>query len=135
MTDMLTLSAPLVFPNLQEYARTLRESDWQSFRPGVTAHWLYREPNGGPSAVLLRYQPRARVAEHEHVGYEHMLVLEGDQYDEAGSYPAGSFVVHEPGSRHSPGSVGGCVALLVYDKAVRFVDTVQREDKTELAPI
>jgi anti-sigma factor ChrR (cupin superfamily) len=121
MTDMLTLSAPLVFPNLQEYARTLRESDWQSFRPGVTAHWLYREPNGGPSAVLLRYQPRARVAEHEHVGYEHMLVLEGDQYDEAGSYPAGS--------------VGGCVALLVYDKAVRFVDTVQREDKTELAPI
>ena len=51
MTDMLTLSAPLVFPNLQEFARTLRESDWRPFHPGVTAHWLYNEGNGGASAV------------------------------------------------------------------------------------
>lgn len=119
---MLALTAPLVLPNVQEYVRTLREkSDWQPFRPGVTAHWFYQEPDGGASAVLLRYEPGARVALHEHVGYEHMLVLEGDQYDEGGSYPAGSFVIHPPGTRHSPGSVGGCVALLIYEKAVRFV--------------
>ena len=30
-------------------------------------------------------------------------------------------VIHPPGTRHSPGSVGGCVALLIYEKAVRFV--------------
>ncbi len=118
------MSAPsdIVFSNLLEQVKQLREpGDWAAFRPGVTAHWLYNDGNGGPSAVLLRYTAGARVAEHEHVGYEHMLVLEGDQFDEHGSYPQGSFVVHPPGTRHSPGSVGGCVALLIYEKAVRFL--------------
>ena len=50
------------------------------------------------------------------------LVLEGDQFDEEGAYRAGSFVIHPPGTRHSPGSVGGCIALLIYEKGVRFVE-------------
>ncbi|HUW72805.1 MAG TPA: cupin domain-containing protein [Methyloceanibacter sp.] len=77
---------------------------------------------GGGAAVLLRYEPGARVAAHEHVGYEHMLVIDGDEFDERGTYPAGSFVINPPGTKHSPGSVGGCVALLIYEKAVRFVN-------------
>jgi len=118
---MLALPTSLSLPNLQDYARGLREDDWQPFRPGVTAHWFYQEPGDGARAVLLRYEPGARVAEHEHVGHEHMLVIEGDEYDEHGTYPAGSFVINPPGTRHSPGSVGGCIALLIYEKAVRFV--------------
>jgi len=117
---MLALSAPLALHNLKDYVAKLTEKDWQPFRPGVTAHWFYEEPDGGPSAVLLRYEPETRVTEHEHIGYEHLLVLEGDQYDEAGTYTAGSLVIHPPGTRHSPGSHGGCVALLIYEKAVRF---------------
>lgn len=120
---MPALTAPTVFSNLLEHAEKLREtSDWKPFRPGVSAHWLYDEGNGGPAAVLLRYEPGARVALHEHLGYEHMLILEGDQFDEEGSYPAGSFAIHPPGTRHSPGSVGGCLALLIYEKAVRFLE-------------
>jgi len=115
-------NAPMVIDDLVAYANALGADDWESFRPGVAAHWLYEEPNGGASAVLLRYEPGARVAEHEHVGYEQMLVIEGDEYDEHGSYPAGSFVINPPGTRHSPGSKGGCIALLIYEKAVRFVD-------------
>ncbi|EHB55877.1 Urea transporter [Mycolicibacterium rhodesiae JS60] len=115
--------APITFSNLLEQAKKLRATDdWQPFRSGVTAHWLYNDGDGGPSAVLLRYEAGARVPQHEHVGYEHVFVLEGDEFDENGSYPAGSFTVNPPGTRHSPGSVGGCVALLIYDKAVRFVD-------------
>lgn len=112
----------IVFANLLEDAKTLADSgDWTAFRPGVTAHWLYNEGGGGASAVFLRYEPGARVATHEHTGYEHLFVLQGDQFDEDGSYPAGSLVVHAPGTRHSPGSVGGCLALLVYQKPVRFL--------------
>ncbi len=119
---MSTPSDSIVFANLLEQVKRLHDpDDWTAFRPGVTAHWLYREGNGGPAAVFLRYAPGARVAEHEHVGYEHVLVLEGDQFDEHGSYPQGSLVVNPPGTRHSPGSVGGCVALLIYEKAVRFL--------------
>ena len=117
---MLTLPASLVILNLMAFVDGLSEAEWHPFRPGVTAHWFYNEGDGGASAVLLRYEPGARVPEHEHVGYEHMLVLKGDQYDENGTYPAGSFVIHPPGTRHSPGSHGGCVALLIYEKAVRF---------------
>lgn len=87
----------------------------------MTAHWLYNEGNGGPRAVLLRYAAGARVAEHEHVGYEHLFVLEGDQFDEHGTYPEGSFVINPPGTRHSPGSKRGCIALLIYEKAIRFL--------------
>ncbi|MGA8155100.1 MAG: cupin domain-containing protein [Rhodoplanes sp.] len=120
---MSALTVPIVFSNLLKQADALRkDGDWKPFRPGVTAHWLYDEGHGGAAAVLLRYEAGARVALHEHLGYEHMLVLEGDQFDEAGAYPAGSFVIHPPGTRHSPGSVGGCIALLIYEKAVRFVD-------------
>lgn len=120
---MLELTKTLTLSNLLEYARNLSDAngDWKPFRPGVTAHWLYEEKEGGPIAVLLRYEAGARVPVHEHPGYEHMLVLEGDEYDEEGSYPSGSFVIHPPGTRHSPGSVGGCIALLIYEKAVRFV--------------
>lgn len=116
-------TAPVVLSDFVAYATKLRDTDeWQPFRPGVTAHWLYKEDGAGPAAVLLRYEAGARVALHEHVGYEHLYVIEGDQYDEYGSYPAGSLVINPPGTRHSPGSKGGCVALLIYEKAVRFVD-------------
>jgi anti-sigma factor ChrR (cupin superfamily) len=121
---MPTPSTPIVLPDLLQRAHELRGSEggWEPFRPGVTARWLYKEEGEGASAVLLRYEAGARVAMHEHVGYEHLLILDGDQYDEDGSYPAGSFVIHPPGTRHSPGSRGGCVALLIYEKAVRFVE-------------
>ena len=75
-------SAPIVTSDFLDYARRLGQTDdWQAFRPGVTAHWLYNQGGGGPAAVLLRYEPGARVALHEHVGYEHLYVIEGDQYD------------------------------------------------------
>lgn len=120
---MPILRQQLVFNDLLAAVSELKKKDdWEPFRPGVTAHWLYKEPDGGPSAVLLRYEAGARVSMHEHVGYEHMLVLEGEEYDEFGSYPAGSFVINPPGTRHSPGSVSGCIALLIYEKSVRFVD-------------
>jgi len=117
-----TATESITVPNLLKKVGELNKTGgWQPFRPGVTAHWLYNEGNGGPAAVLLRYEPGARVAVHEHIGYEHVLVLEGDQYDEDGSYGAGSLVVNPPGTRHSPGSRSGCIALLIYEKAVHFV--------------
>jgi anti-sigma factor ChrR (cupin superfamily) len=115
-------TAPTVLASLLQHAKELPDIyDWKPFRPGVSAHWLYDEGGGGAAAVLLRYAPGAQVALHEHVGHEHMLVLDGEQSDEVGSYPAGTFVIYAPGTRHSPRSAGGCVALLIYEKAVDFL--------------
>jgi urea transporter len=116
------LTAPIVLSGLLDHAKKLRETgDWKPFHPGVYARWLYDEGGGGAAAVLLRYEPGAHVPLHEHVGYEHALILEGEQSDEAGTYPAGSFVINPPGTKHSPRSAEGCVALLIYEKAVRFL--------------
>ncbi|GAB4231690.1 MAG: hypothetical protein Tsb0021_10180 [Chlamydiales bacterium] len=122
MSDECTLTHSIVIDNLAEQTKKLRTTnEWKPFRQGVSAHWLYHEDHSGAAAVLLRYEPGARVMLHEHLGYEHMFVIEGDQFDENGSYPAGSFVIHPPGTKHSPGSKEGCVALLIYEKGVRFV--------------
>lgn len=119
---MPSSSSPTVFSDLIAQANKLSLSDdWVPFRPGVSAHWLYNEGEGGPAAVLLRYEPGARVTLHEHMGFEHLFVLSGDQYDEFGIYPAGSFVINPPGSKHSPGSRNGCIALLIHEKPVHFL--------------
>ena len=118
---MPALTTQIVIADLVNHAKKLRETgDWKPFRPGVHALWLYDEGGGGAAAVLLRYEPGAHVPLHEHVGYEHALILEGEQSDEAGTYPAGSLVINPPGTKHSPRSAEGCVALLIYEKAVRF---------------
>ncbi len=117
---MFVKTHPIVLPDLRDEIHELRQDDWQPFGPGVAARWLYNEGHGGASAVLLRYEPGARVAEHKHVGYEHQFVLEGDLFDKNGLYLAGSLVIHPPGSGHSPGSVLGCVALLIYEKTAQF---------------
>lgn len=121
---MTNLTQPFVLSDLIQQASTLRESnDWKPFKPGIDAQWLYNAGDGGPAAALLRYQPGARAPLHEHVGYEHILMLEGEQSDELGSYPAGTFVINPPGTSHQPYSAEGCLALLIYNEPVRFMET------------
>lgn len=71
--------------------------------------------------ALLRYAPGAEVPEHRHEGYELIYVLEGEQSDERGSYPAGSFVINEPGASHRVVSAGGCVVLIHWQRPVVFL--------------
>ncbi|WP_346908040.1 cupin domain-containing protein [uncultured Roseibium sp.] len=119
---MIEMPPMLNLQDLAGYANSLNgPADWKPFHEGVTAHWFYDDGNGGAASVLLRYEAGARVPLHEHLGHEHIYLIRGDQYDEHGTYPEGSFVINRPGTRHSPGSKNGCIALLIYEKAVRFV--------------
>jgi anti-sigma factor ChrR (cupin superfamily) len=95
---------------------------WEAFRPGVDRHVLYDCSPAGPVAALLRYQPRAAIPAHEHVGFEHILVLTGAQEDERGRYEAGTLVINPPGTRHLVSSADGCVVLAIWQQPVRFVD-------------
>ena len=70
---------------------------------------------------ILLYQPGASVPLHEHIGWEHVLVLEGEQADERGRYPAGTLLMNPPGSKHSVRSETGCAALLYWEKPVRII--------------
>jgi anti-sigma factor ChrR (cupin superfamily) len=87
-------------------------------RPGVDAAWL--EPGPGASSAVLRYAPGASVPEHEHTGLEHVVILDGEQSDDQGTYRAGDVVINQTGSRHRVWSTPGCLALLIWERPVRF---------------
>ncbi len=104
----------------------LLPSGWRAltfgpFRDGIEIHRLYGDGRDGPAAAILRYAPGGAAPLHEHTGFEHIFMLEGAQEDENGNYGPGSLVINPPGSRHSVKSPGGCVALLIWERPVRFI--------------
>jgi anti-sigma factor ChrR (cupin superfamily) len=113
MTDPIALSGLIG-------RRDWDELRWEPFRPGIRVHWLYRT-GGGPEAALLRYDPGTAVPLHEHVGWEHILVLAGSQSDAAGLYAEGALLISPPGTRHAIASAEGCVVLAVWQLPVRIV--------------
>ena len=59
---------------------------------------------------------------HEHVAYEHIVVLRGSQRDERGVYGPGSCLIHPAGSSHAIVSDTGCVVLAIWNAPVVFRD-------------
>jgi len=93
---------------------------WQVFREGIDIYPIYKSEQGC-SAALLRYAPGAIVPSHVHTGYEHILVLEGEQQDERGIYSSGSLMISPPGTSHSVLSRQGCLVLAIWEKPVNFL--------------
>lgn len=96
--------------------------DWRPFHPGVDIVELYPASADGAHAALLRYAPGANVPMHVHAGFEHILVLRGQQEDESGVYPAGTLVINHPGTRHRVKSAEGCVVLAIWQRPVQILD-------------
>ncbi|MBS1181435.1 MAG: chrR [Proteobacteria bacterium] len=112
---------------MSETTRFLSAGSWdglafEPFRDGVDIHWIRRFEAGGPGVALLRYQPGAGVPRHRHTGLETILVLEGEQSDEAGDYGTGSFAVNAEGSEHSVWSRPGCVVLIQWQTPVIILE-------------
>lgn len=99
-----------------------RLDGYRPLRPGVDVLYLYKDEASGAATALLRYAPGAEVPAHEHTGFEHIVVLSGEQYDDRGRYPAGTFVVNPPGSGHRVWSPEGCLVLIMWQHPVAFVD-------------
>jgi ChrR Cupin-like domain len=93
---------------------------WEPFRDGVEIYRLYGDGVSGPTAALLRYPAEGIVPLHEHIGYEHILVLSGSQRDQNGTANAGTLTINAPGTRHSVVSEAGCIVLAIYEKPVKF---------------
>jgi anti-sigma factor ChrR (cupin superfamily) len=90
------------------------DAGWtESPQPGVQRRMLDRV--GGEVAratSVVRYAPNSRFERHVHGGGEEILVLEGVFSDEAGDYPAGSYLRNPPGSAHAPFSREGCMLFV-----------------------
>lgn len=96
--------------------------NWLPFKEGVEICPLYAaQEQEGVSAALLRYAPGAEVSRHEHMGYEHILILSGTQSDENGHYPEGTLIISPSHTSHSVKSESGCIVLAIWEKPVRFL--------------
>ncbi len=64
------------------------------------------------STALVRWQPGTQFHRHSHSGGEEIFVLEGTFQDEAGNYPAGTWLRSPHASIHRPWSDEGCLILV-----------------------
>jgi len=97
----------------------LHALEFEPFRPGVEIFWLYRD---APQVALLRYAPGASVPLHRHESLETILVLEGAQSDERGSYSKGSLVINPAGTQHRVWSAEGCIVYIQWQAPVVFLE-------------
>lgn len=101
-----------------------REAKFAPFREGVEIAQLHAGP---PTLALLRYAPGARVPAHLHRGLETILVLEGEQSDERGTYAEGALVINPEGTSHRVWSDTGCVVLIQWTRPVVFLEEDPRD--------
>jgi anti-sigma factor ChrR (cupin superfamily) len=111
-----------VFPQLWGPKANYAALDWKPFRDGVDIFPLYGDRGRGAAAALLRYREGARVPQHRHSDWEHILVLSGSQADERAEYEAGTLVLNNPESQHSVVSRGGCVVLAIWTGPVLILE-------------
>ncbi len=113
---------PFILKDLFNIGQWQENLSWQPFAEGVEVHWIYRETDG-PAAALLKYRPGSTIPAHDHLGFEHILVLAGSQRDENALLEAGTLMVHPPGTSHSVASEGGCIVLAIYERRAPILTT------------
>jgi len=107
----------VIFKDIFKPGYDYQSLPWQTFRLGVDIYKLY-DSDGGAAAALLRYEAGASVPYHTHSGFEHILILEGTQSDQSGTYEVGSLVINHPSSSHNVYSKDGCIVLIIWEKPV-----------------
>lgn len=80
---------------------------------GVERRMLDRQGDELAKATsIVRYEAGAKFPGHVHEFGEEIFVLEGVLSDEAGNYPAGTYIMNPPGSSHTPFSERGCTLFV-----------------------
>ncbi len=129
------MNSPLVLRDLFGEFAPEKYGDFVPLHPGVEILPLYGIASDGrhdspstPSAAFLRYAPGAHVPRHEHMGFEHIIVLSGSQSDARGNYSQGTCVVNPPGSNHAVISEEGCLVLAIWVRPVELMKPSEGHD-------
>lgn len=110
----------VIVRGLFDAANLIASRDWQPLVEGVFISKIYETENSSPYAAFLHYLPGASVPNHQHMGFEHILILHGFQIDGEKIYNAGTLVIHSPGTQHHLSAPEGCIALGIWEKPVAF---------------
>lgn len=107
----------------------LSRGGWRFAAFGITTLPLLSE--GQMKAELIRIEPGAGVAQHDHLGREFTLVLQGAFEDGMGKFERGDISAREPGDLHRPRALEGeiCFTLAVSEAPMvfgNFLDVLQK---------
>ncbi len=102
------------------------ELDFQQYQLGLRTNVLIyplfdntkKDPYGSDAAII-RYLPDAFTPRHLHVGYEMVLVLEGEYVENDVLYMPGSLIIRAPGTTHEMRTINGCTLLAMRDIPVK----------------
>ena len=105
---------------------SLPELDFQEYQLGLRTNVLIyplfdntkKDPNGSDAAII-RYLPGAFTPRHLHVGYEMVLVLEGEYVENDVLYMPGNLIIRAPGTTHEMRTINGCTLLAMRDIPVK----------------
>jgi anti-sigma factor ChrR (cupin superfamily) len=93
-----------------------REGIWVSYEPGVDIKFLQVDPTSALRTALLRMEPGAISASHQHEQTEYCVVIDGDVMLDDHRLVKGDLHIAPAGTMHSTISTkGGCLLLLRWD--------------------
>jgi len=110
-------------------AEALSQGGWRFAAFGISTLPLVRE--GNMKAELIRIEPGAGVAQHDHMGREYTLVLQGAYNDGLATFARGDVSARGPGDSHRPRALEGeiCFTLAVSEAPMvfgNFLDVIQK---------
>jgi len=113
---------PLPLAARRELPAGVKPRWWRLMLGGAKMARLATDPATGAHLALGRMPGGLVFPRHEHVGFEHAVVLSGGYDDERGEFTAGDYAVYEPGSEHGPHTLDGdaCWILFRLGGPVRF---------------
>jgi ChrR Cupin-like domain len=91
-------------------------------RENVLIHLLFDntvDDPAGSDAAIIKYLAGAYVPRHLHMGYEMVLVLQGEYVENDVLYQPGSLIIRAPGTTHEMRSETGCTILAMRDVPVK----------------
>jgi len=95
-------------------SKTYRADDWaKGKRPGELVRALVDDPRGYRT-MLMHIEPGPLGVAHSHDTIEQIYVLDGDFFDDDGSYGPGDFILRMPGAMHRAGSKNGGTIVIIY---------------------
>jgi anti-sigma factor ChrR (cupin superfamily) len=103
---------------MEEVKVNASDLDWEPANgyPGETT-WkvLRRDADNHPATVLLKLPAGFEIESHSHVNVEHHYVLEGAYESMGTQYPAGSYRMIPPHTKHGPfRSETGALVLVLW---------------------
>ena len=112
---------PIILKNLFDLPNSPESLTWEHFRQGVKIHRLYGTQDSGPSAALLWYEKSSGVPRHEHLGWEHILILSNHQDIDRSTLGSGTLLISPPGTTHAISVPDGAIVLAIWERPVRFL--------------